>query len=356
MSPKQRIISLFQGKKVDQIPWAAYSFLLPRGEVERKLREKGCALIVGKSVYDIELSKIEVVERQIWENNEKIYLRIYRTPKGEVSEKIKIGPYKSEWKKEHLIKKPKDYEIVKFIIENTIFHKNYEDFLKTEEDLGEDGIVYAVQPYIERCPFQKLLIDFAGAERTFMDLYDNPSLVEDFLNCLEEKDEESAEIIKDFPAKVVFWLVDNITSDLTPPKFFSKYCLPFYKKYFPLFHENGKVCMVHLDGKLNALKNLIKNTDIDVVSSFTLPGQGGDLSLEEARKVWPNKVIVANVPAFLCFKEEKEIEEYFKNLFESKAARKNFMIEISEDLPPKFWKKPLSILAKAIKEYGSLSL
>ena len=87
-----------------------------------------------------------------------------------------------------------------------------------------------------------------------------------------------------------------------------------------------------------------------------LPGQGGDLSLEEARKAWQNKVIVANVPAFLCFKEEKEIEEYFKNLFESEAARKNFMIEISEDLPPKFWKKPLSILAKAIKEYGSLSL
>ena len=55
---------------MDQIPWAAYSFLLPRGEVERKLREKGCALIAGKAVYDIELSRVEVLEKQTWENNE----------------------------------------------------------------------------------------------------------------------------------------------------------------------------------------------------------------------------------------------------------------------------------------------
>jgi len=244
---------------------------------------------------------------------------------------------------------------VKFIIENTIFHKNYEHFLETEEDIGEDGIVYAMQPYIERCPFQNLLFHFAGVERTLMDLYDNPSVVEDFLNCLEEKGKESLEIIKDSPGKVAFWLDDNITSDLTPPNLFSKYCVPFYKKYFPLFHKDGKVCMVHMDGKLNSLKDLIKDTGIDVVESFTLPGQGGDLSLEEARKIWPDKIIAANVPAFLCFKEEKETEEYFKNLFESEAARKNFMIEISEDLPHKFWKKTLSILAKTIEEYGSYS-
>lgn len=356
MTPRQRITSLFQGEEVDQIPWAAYSFLLPRGEVERKLRETGCALIVGKPVYDIELSQVEVLEKQTWENNEKMRLRIYRTPKGEICEKIRIGPYKSEWKKEHLVKEPKDYEILKFIIENTIFHKNYDDFTETEKDLGEDGIVYAIQPYIERCPFQKLLIDFAGPERTLLDIYDNPSLVEDFLSCLEEKDKESLEIIKDSPAKVAFWLVDNVTSDLTPPKLFSKYCIPFYKKYFPLFHENGKVCMVHLDGKLDSLKDLIEDADIDVVESFTLPGQGGNLSLKKARKIWPDKVIAANVPAFLCLKEEKETEEYFKNLFESEAARKNFMIEISEDLPHKFWRKTLAILAKAIEEYGKRSL
>lgn len=271
-------------------------------------------MIVGKPVYDIEFSGVEVFEKQIWENGEKMFLRVYRTPKGEISEKIRIGPYKSEWKKEHLIKRPEDYEIMKFIIKNTVFHKNYDDFLETEKDLGEDGVVYAIQPYIERCPFQKLLIDFAGAERTLMDLYDYPTVVEDFLNCLEEKDKESLEIIKNSPAKVAFWLVDNITSDFTTPKIFSKYCAPFYKKYFPLFHKNGKVCMVHLDGKLNSLKNLIKDTNIDIVESFTLAEQGGDLPLEEARKVWPDKIIIANVSAFLCFRQE-EIAQYFKDLF-----------------------------------------
>ena len=276
-------------------------------------------------------------------------LTLRRTPKGEVYEKVRIGPYKSEWKKQYLIKKPKDYEIMKFIIENTIFHKNYEDFLETEKDLGEDGIAFTSQ----RSPYQKLLFDFAGPEKTSLDIYDNPSLVEDFLNCLEEKEKESFEIIKNSPDKIAFWLNDNITSDLTSPKLFSKYCIPFYKKYFALFHKEGKICMVHMDGKLNSLKYLIKDIGIDVIESFTFPEQGGDLSLEEARKIWTNKVISANVPAFLCLKKEQEIEEYFKNLFESEATRKNFMIEISEDLPHRFWRRTLTILAKAIERYGT---
>ncbi len=79
MTPRERIISLFQGKEVDQIPWAAYAELLPRGQVERELRGKGCALIRGVSVYDTELSKVELFEKQIWENNENMLLRVYRT-------------------------------------------------------------------------------------------------------------------------------------------------------------------------------------------------------------------------------------------------------------------------------------
>lgn len=366
MTPKERILSVYQREKTDQVPWGAYHFppgsidiedsYLPRGETERKLRERGCALIALMPVWKVRMPKVEVLEKQIWENNEKVFLRIYRTPEGEVYEKIKTDPrYKSKWIKEFLIKEQKDYGIVKFIIRNMVFEKNYDDFLECQKNIGEDGLVIAYQSPLERSPLQKLFIDLAGIEKTSLDLYDNLDLIEDFLNCLEKKKEETLEIEMNSPAEVIF-LDENITSDITSPRLFSKYCLPFYKKYFSLLHQKGKICLAHFDGKLNALKDLIKNTDIDVMDSFTLPGAGGDLPLEEARRIWPDKTIVINLPAFLCFKKENEIEKYLKNLFEKEVTRNNFMIEVSEDLPHKFWKKALGILAKVIEEIGGNSL
>lgn len=366
MVPRQRIISFYQRKKVDRIPWGAYclppsSFdlddsFLPRGETERKLREKGCALISLMPICKAKVTKVEVLKKTIWQNGEEAFLRIYRTPLGEVHEKIKIEPgYKSPWIKEYLIKELKDYKIAKFVVENTVFEENYEDFLESEENVGEDGLTIAYLNPLERSPLQMLLTKFAGVERTLLDLYDHPDLIEDFMDCLEKKEGEILEIARTSPAKAVLF-DENITSDITSPKLFSKYCLPFYKKYIPLLHKEGKICLTHLDGKLNSLKNLIKNTDFDVIDSFTLPEAGGDLALEEARKSWSDKAITINFPAFLCLKEEKEVEKYLKNLLQNEATKNDFMIEISEDLPHKFWKKPLLVLAKVLEEHDRGSL
>jgi len=366
MTPRERIISFYQRKKVDQVPWAVYCFppssldyldnYLPRGETERKLREKGCALLPFMPICKAKVSKVEVLKKTVWENGEEVFLHIYRTPIGEVCEKIKIDPgYRSRWIKEYLIKELKDYEIVKFIIENTVFEENYEDFLESEENVGEDGLTIAYLDPLERSPLQLLWSKFAGVERTCLDLYDHLDLVEDFMDCLEEKETEILEIAKNSPAKAILF-DENVTSDLTSPELFSKYCLPFYKKYVPLAHQKGKICLAHLDGKLNSLKNLIKNTGFDVIDSFTLPEAGGDLTLEEARRLWPDKAIATNFPAFLCLKEDKEVEKYLKNLLENEPTKSNFMIEISEDLPHKFWKKPLLVLARVIEEHGKGSL
>ena len=93
------------------------------------------------------------------------------------------------------------------------------------------------------------------------------------------------------------------------------------------------------------LKELIKKTDIDVVESFTLPEMGGGLTIEEASLAWKDKSIIANIPAFLCYKEEHEIREYMENLLEKVSPRKNFMLELSENFPHPFWKTTLPIIA-----------
>lgn len=359
MSLREKMLAVYQKRNVDRIPWAAYAFLLPRGKVERELRNGVCGLIewcsvssllapgmFSTSACEFEVKNVEISIKTVREDNEKVLIRTYHTPLGSVFEKIREDPgYHSQWIKKFLIASSRDYEIVKFIIENTVYHENYDSFLEAQGNMGDDGVVMA---FVGRSPWQKTLIELAGAERLCIDFHDNQALIEDLLSSIEKKLDEAYRIVDDSPAEIV-WVPDNVTGDLTEPKIFEKYCLPFYDKQAALLHRKNKTLVVHMDGKLRCLKDLIKKANIDVVESFTLPEAGGDLPLEEASTLWKDKAIVANLPAFLCFKEERVVREYIQKLLAKVLPRKNFMLEISENLPNRFWKKTLPVVAEVMQ-------
>jgi len=352
MTLRERMLAVYHRKNPDRIPWAAYGMLIPRGKIERELRNSGCGLIEMHSVYTSKIKNVEISVKEDWEGNEKVITRTYHTPLGSVSEKVKTDPayHTSTWRKEFLIKSPSDYRIVKFIVENTIYYENYHSFLEARDNLGDDGVILTG---MDRTPWQKMLIELVGVQRLFLDLYDNRYLVEDLLSSLEEKSDEAYKIAASSPAEVI-WAPDNITGDVTEPKLFERYCLPFYMKQGRLLHQQNKAYIVHMDGKLKCLKNLIKKADINAVESFTFPEGGGDLPFEEAKTVWKDKSIIANLPAFLCFKEEKIVKKYIHNFLTQISSKNNFMLEISEDLPHRTWRKTLSWVAEVMKEQGGL--
>jgi len=348
LTPRERIMCVLQREYPDCVPFGAYSFLLPRGSIEHKLREKGCGIVHFEKVYVTEIKNIEICTKEKWGNNEKTIIRIYRTPLGDLYEKIKLDPgYHSQWIKEFMIKRLSDYRIAKYIVENTVYHKNYNFFVEVEKNIGEDGILIA---NMDRTPLQRTLIELTGTERLCIDLYERPDIVEDFFNSLQKKQDEIYQIAADSPAKIIHnW--DNLTEDITEPRLFQKYCLPLYNKYGRMLHESGKIYMVHMDGKLNHLKDLIKETAIDVIESFTLPEGGGNLPIQEAMNTWKNKTVVANLPAFLCYKDEEFIRKFIQDLL-IQVPRERFMLGVSEDLPQKFWKRTLLIVADVIQMYG----
>lgn len=348
MTPRERMLAVFNRTNPDRVPLAAYSFLLPRGTIERKLRKKGCGIVHFERVYVTEMQNVEISTKEKWENNEKTITRIYRTPLGELYEKIKLDPgYHSEWIKEFMIKEPSDYQIAKYIVDHSVYHENYDCFGEAEKNIGEDGILIA---NMDRTPLQRTLIELTGTERLSIDLFERLEVVEEFFDALQKKQDEIYQIAADSPAQVIHnW--DNVTEDITEPRLFQKYCIPLYNKYGHLLHEKGKIYVVHMDGKLYHLKDLIKKAEIDVIESFTLPGAGGNLSLPEAKDVWKNKTIVANLPAFLCYKDEAFIKRFIRDLL-IQAPKERFMLDVSEDLPQKFWRQTLPIVADAMQMYG----
>jgi hypothetical protein len=135
-----------------------------------------------------------------------------------------------------------------------------------------------------------------------------------------------------------------VTGEITDPRLFERYCVPFYKQVAELVHAKGKLLAVHFDGAMKPLKDLIASTDIDVVESFSLPEVGGDMTIEEAFEAWPDKAIVANIPSHFCLLDEKGIRSYLEDFF-SRLPSKNFMFQVSENFPFAELRRVLPIFA-----------
>jgi uroporphyrinogen-III decarboxylase len=164
-------------------------------------------------------------------------------------------------------------------------------------------------------------------------MYKHPKEFNELYEIIEEKAEEYYKIVSDSPAEVVAsW--ENIDGVMTSPRLFEKYCLPFYNKMGRILHQKGKIYLVHFDGRLNCLKNLIRQAGIDVVESFT-PPPIGDLPLREAKALWGKRIVIwTNIPQTILLLGADETKKFTRELLRSAAPGDNFILGIMEMVPP----------------------
>jgi len=278
--------------------------------------------------------------------------RTYVTPVGNVCEKYKAGLALTDWPYEWVIKDIEDYDIVKYIIENTEYFARYEDFLRAENVLGDDGIVAAITP---KSPLQSMLLNLMGYKRFFLDARKQRKEFDDLFRVLTKKQLEMYQVVADSPAEVVL-CDDNINGIVTNPTLFENYVIPFYDKVIQILHSKNKIFMVHCDGKLRSLKDLIGKSKIDVVEAFT-PPPVGDLPLKEAKTAWKDKIIWANFPATPCLEKGMgRVEKEAIDILRSAEPGNGFALGITEDIgdiKTLRFEKVLKTIAETIRKHGT---
>ncbi|HUV07586.1 MAG TPA: hypothetical protein VMX75_07635 [Spirochaetia bacterium] len=130
------------------------------------------------------------------------------------------------------------------------------------EWLGDDGLVISALPH---SPMQMLMIDWIGSEegRFYFHHFDYPDLVEDLYRAVQ------------------------------------KFFMPEYEKQAKVLHANGKLMAVHMDGRLDILKDLIAVTPIDSIEAFHPPPMG-DLPASEALSLWRDRAVWVGFPGGPC--------------------------------------------------------
>jgi len=374
MNGRERIMAALRHEEPDVIPFSIYIKTLHLAglalyEPWRRLLDKGLCIHAAMAVqthkvispnatmdithhYGSATSWSPVDLLIAWNSQHEITGNI-STPVGNTTLKAKVESldlsFMLPWFPEdgYIIKNLDDYNVIKYLIEDTEYTPNYDDIKEFQMILGNYGIIPA---FVPKSPFQSMLM-LMGARRLSLDYYMHQKEFDDLYRAIYKKELEIYKIAAESPAEVI-WGPDNVTSLITSPKFFEKYSLPFYNEVADIFHKHDKIYVVHMDGELKSLGELIAKSRIDVIEGFT-PPPVGDLPIAEARKIWKDKVIWANFPEPVSLQGQGAVRKMTYEMLKSAAPGDRFLMAITESFPS-FMHSLASIITilKTVMKYG----
>jgi hypothetical protein len=344
LSPKEIMLAIFKGMKVERILWQ------PRlhhwYEVNKKLgslpsKYKNASII---EIYDdlrasprsyhffnpcirtIQGGKVEI---ETWEDEATIR-RKYRTPMGILRESLRKTEYgTASYHTEYPAKSVEDLRILGYVVENQEFEFDREVYEKALEEVGERAEPIVGVPHL---PIMRLIVSYMGFEATVKALWKHPGEVEGFLSLLDASDDRRFKVIKESPIRIVNF-GDNIHHDLVSPPWFEKYVLPYYRRRTKELHEAGKFCTSHWDGHVRKVLPFVSQTGLDGIECLT-PKPQGDVTLEEIKEALGDKILIDGLPAthFLPGVSRKELEAFVKKALDIFYPR--LILGISDMLPP----------------------
>lgn len=326
MSPRERILATLRGEPVDKLPFFHYWRHLQTGQIERECRNKGMGICWVRPCYTMAMPNVEIIEKRESTTNRATLVRTYHTPVGTVSEREVLDSGTGQWhgtrswrditpwKTERLIKEPKDYEVVRFMVEDTKYKADYFPIKQAKEWLGEEGVAIAG---LRHSPMQMLMIDWIGSESGlfFIHLLKHRSKVEELYLTLCRSYQPLYEIAADSPADIILY-GDNIDGVLVNPQIFKQYFMPVYSKCANVLHEKDKIMGTHMDGRLNVLKELIARCPQDLIEAFHPPPLG-DLQLHEALTLWKNKTVWMGFPAPIYVMGSDSVKRFLLSLLKN---------------------------------------
>ena len=305
MTRRERILAASHKQMADRLPFFHNWRHTDMGSTDRECRNRGMGLSWARPSYTMTMHGVEMVETQEVTSGVQTIRRTYNTPVGSISlvEKRATGVEQwkllrswgdvTPWQTEHAVKGPEDYKVLKYMYENLEFQPDYAPLEQAKEWLGDDGVV---EDWVLHSGLQLLMIDWIGSDggRFFVHHARYPELVEELYETISKSYEPLWEIAAQSPADV-FLLGENIDDILVNPRLFKKYFMPEWEKCTKVMHEKGKLVAVHCDGRMDALKELVPETSVDIIEALHAPPMG-DLDIGEALRLCPDKVIWTGFP------------------------------------------------------------
>lgn len=346
MDNRERILAAMNWEEPDRVPLTIYDWMVPRGTQERELRELGLCLIVRLTAHRLEHRQVQFAATEYWEGGRHMMRRVIHTPVGEVSQVSQLETaYGSSWIMEHYIKRPEDYQVMEFVYRDAVYHDNLSAIRQMQELVGGDGLVIL---RVAKGPIQEILYQMTGLERFAIDFYEHKDLIDSLHEVMVRRYDDLYNLAAEAPVEIL-QSADNITSDVVGRKRYREYCMPSYARYMDLVAGTGKRLAVHMDGRLARIQDDIAASRFDIVEALT-PSPVGDVSVAEARRLWPDKALWLNYTSSMHLQPDDVIVEHTRQLIEQAGTKRGFAIGITEDVPLGHVARSLRAIGRAINQ------
>ncbi|NOY82233.1 MAG: hypothetical protein GXP31_14640 [Kiritimatiellaeota bacterium] len=341
---RQRLEDALAGKPVEWPVYAVYDwFVHNRTHVDWEgLFELGLGRINHANVIRHEHPNFEIVET-ITEQGGRTRRDVHLiTDVGELHEW-----YLGEWRQEHFIKKAPDYRIMQRALEDMRIVADDSAFRKSETSLGDRGVtVGQIQGLgAGRTPLMVLQIDWVGLERFSIDLaLERPEMLDLLEQMTEIKLEEVRLAAKSAAAQIKLW--ENLSIETLGPRCYRRRLAPLYREIVDLLGAAGKKLLVHYDGQLRVIARDVAELGFDGIDSFTEPPEG-DMSVAEARSVWPEKFLWLHPNLGWYGRPGRELSAQIRRVVRQ-AGPSRFCLMISEEVPAN-WRTSAAVVLDTLE-------
>ncbi len=221
--------------------------------------------------------------------------RIFETPYGELTQKLK-KTVDQEWREvEFLAKSSADLKALRWLIRHMSYNFSVEKFHTGEEFVGERGIA---QFWLPKSPYQALAQTWMKLNHLIYALADDADEVEETMQVIDESYEPLYEQVCSAGVVKIVNLGENLHEALFSHRYFEKYYLSWYAKRMGQLKQAGIFSHLHLDGYFHSLLKYLKDLPFDGLEALT-PVPQGDVTIEEMKEAIGDKVLLDGIPAVL---------------------------------------------------------
>jgi uroporphyrinogen-III decarboxylase len=183
-------------------------------------------------------------------------------------------------------------------------------------------------------------------------MVDHPARFMKLFDQLTEIDREYLRIALESPAFMVEY-GDNFDGQMTNPRLFKKYCLGHLQEVSEKVHAAGKVFGSHMDGDMSLLLDLVPETGLDVVESFS-PAPLTSLGFDKAWDAWHNKVLMWGTIPSTIFEEEIPqdlFENQVRNILNTVIPDGLIILGIGDQAVQRTRPDRIKLVAKLLEHY-----
>ncbi len=330
MTPRESILTVLHGGHVSKMPFTIYEYKLPQCADERALRNRGMC-IVNRNVAAVKTHRpnVKVSQHVTFEGGRQFTRTVHETPVGTLSTLSETAGFTS-WVHEKMFKSPDDYKALLFLLSDEVHEPNYEEFAKAQAWMGDDVILRAG---FGLEPLQALISgNLMGMEDFCLQWMDNRDEVLKLYAAIVESRRRLYPLIAKSPATHANY-GGNVVPEITGPAVFEKYYVPNYLEAAEAMHRHGKLIGSHFDDDCGLLAPLIAKTGLDYVEAFT-PAPTTDLTLAQARAVWPRMALWVNFPSQVHLAPDAEVERFTVEMLDELKSVDGVIMAVTEDMPP----------------------